>query len=432
MTTAVLHFVPIALLAIASFITFRARDGHTARALGVGGAALSLALSVVASVSAAGEAADGAREVDGISTAFVLFTGVLALTTLLGAPTGAGIRSRATRVLLTTASLEAMFVVRAPILVFVLFTASAIPTYVAIRGNRGPTLTARGFATHQVISALFVGMGLFFRGRTDLSALLLCIGIFARQGVFPLHSWAPPVFQEAPLGSAAIFLHSQAGAYLLARLLLSTPDAVPTLFLDGAGVATALYGAMLACAQPNAKRSLGYLALSQSALVLTGLASGGVTGAAGGILLVIGVGLAQAGAAVTLECVKARRGALAMGSKGYVEIDHGLLATFLFLGLACVGLPATIGFAAEDLVFHSALAHRPFVGVGMVVATALAGLAVLRIYFGLTGGERRGASPGLLLRERVALVGLSALLLGLGLAPRPAIATIASAVVSHR
>ncbi len=419
MITLALHAAAVASIGLASPWASRMPDGRAARALGVAAAAVSLGLGVAASALASrgGEAAG----VDGISSTFVLFVGALALVTLLGQPTDEGTRARTARVLLTTASLETLFLVREPLLVFLLFAASAIPTYVALRANRGPNLVARGFATHQVMSALLVGAGLFLAGdghaARSAAALLLTVGLFVRQGALPFHSWMPPLFEQAPLGSAAIFVHSQAGAYLLARLLLSTPDVVPTAFLDLVGVATAIYGATLACAQSDARRALGYLAVGQSALVLTGLASAGVTGIVGGLLMVIGVGLAQAGAAVSLECVRSRRGDLVLGSKGHVEVGRGVSASFLALGLAGVGLPGTLGFVAEDLVFHSALEHRPLVGAAMVLATSLSGLAVLRIYFGLAGGERRPLEVrDLLRRERVALVGLFVVLLGLGLA----------------
>ncbi|MBC7173873.1 MAG: hypothetical protein H5U40_15640, partial [Polyangiaceae bacterium] len=170
------------------------------------------------------------------------------------------------------------------------------------------------------------------------------------------------------------------------------------------------------------------------ALVLTGLAAGGVVGLVGGVLMVIATGLAQAGFTVALGCVEARRGELPLDRySGGHEQTPGLAGLFLLLGLASVGLPGTLAFVAEDLVFHAALEHRPWVGIAMVVTTALNGISVFRLYLHLFGGAtRRHGERDLLARERIALVGLAAALLVLGLMPEPLLAPAERTLLAAR
>jgi NADH:ubiquinone oxidoreductase subunit 4 (subunit M) len=93
------------------------------------------------------------------------------------------------------------------------------------------------------------------------------------------------------------------------------------------------------------------------------------------------------------------------------------------LGLASVGLPGTLAFVAEDLVFHATLEARPWTGVAVIAATALNGISVLRIAFRLFGGRTRRTGEGDLTgRERLVLGALGAFLFALGLAPHPILA----------
>lgn len=57
-----------------------------------------------------------------------------------------------------------------------------------------------------------------------------------------------------------------------------------------------------------------------------------------------------------------------------------LAVFFAVCGLALVGLPGTLGFAAEDLLFHGALESHPLLGLALPVATALNAITILRLF----------------------------------------------------
>jgi NADH-quinone oxidoreductase subunit M len=94
------------------------------------------------------------------------------------------------------------------------------------------------------------------------------------------------------------------------------------------------------------------------------------------------------------------------------------------MGLACTGFPGTLGFIGQELLLDGAVDVFPVMGFAIVIASALTGLAVLRMYFSLFCGRsdplahpslRLGSRP----REAWTFVALVIALLGLGLAPRP-------------
>src|SRR5262249_37662965 len=93
------------------------------------------------------------------------------------------------------------------------------------------------------------------------------------------------------------------------------------------------------------------------------------------------------------------------------------------LGLACTGFPGTLGFVGQELLVNGAVDAFPVMGFAIVIASALTGLAVLRMYFSLFCGRPdapsgRDVRLGLTRREAWTFVALVIALIGFGLAPR--------------
>ena len=64
-----------------------------------------------------------------------------------------------------------------------------------------------------------------------------------------------------------------------------------------------------------------------------------------------------------------------------------LAIAFLLMGLACTGFPGTLGFIGQELLVDGAVDVFPVMGFAVVIASALTGLAVLRMYFSLFCGR---------------------------------------------
>jgi NADH-quinone oxidoreductase subunit M len=105
------------------------------------------------------------------------------------------------------------------------------------------------------------------------------------------------------------------------------------------------------------------------------------------------------------------------------EHTPSLAAFFLLTGLASVGFPGTFGFVGTELLVDGAVQIYPYVGVAVVIATALNGIAVTQAYFRVFTGARHVASISLTPRpvERFAVLTLALLILGGGLWPQPGI-----------
>jgi len=262
--------------------------------------------------------------------------------------------------------------------------------------------------------------------RAQLVAMwLIAIAALIRKGIVPFHAWLPEVFDHGKLGPAILFNAPQVGAYM--TVVLIVPRASPDLLRVIAVLAllTAVYGAGLALVQTSARRALGYLFMSKSALVMAGLDCTSVSALAGGLLVWLSAGLAFAGLARCVLVLEARRGRLDLTRyHGGYERMPLLAVSFLAMALACTGFPGTLGFVGQELLVDGAVGAFPIMGFAVVIASALTGLAVVRMYFSLFCGRphvlaHAGLQLGLRPREAWTFVALVVTLIALGIAPRP-------------
>ena len=254
---------------------------------------------------------------------------------------------------------------------------------------------------------------------------LIVVAALVRNGIFPFHAWVPEVFDHGRLGPAILFSAPQLGAYIILVLIvpLASPEVLRTVAVLALG--TAVYGAALALVQTSARRACGYLFTSQSALVMAGLDCTSASALAGGLVLWLSAGTAFAGLARCVLVLEARRGRLDLSTHhGGYERMPVLAVSFLSMGLACTGFPGTVGFAGQELLMGGAVDVFPVLGFAVVIASALTGLGVLRMYFSLFCGRRDalaagGVHLGLTPREAWTFTSLVLVLVGFGLVPRP-------------
>jgi NADH-quinone oxidoreductase subunit M len=273
--------------------------------------------------------------------------------------------------------------------------------------------------------ALLVSPGTRDTGFEWVGMWLVVISALIRKGIVPFHAWVPEVFDRGRLGPAILFNAPQLGAYITVVLIVprASPEMLRVIAILALG--TAVYGAALALVQTSARRACGYLFVSQSALVMAGLDCTSASALAGGLLVWLSAGLAFGGLARCVLVLEARRGRLDLTRYhgGYQRMPL-LAVSFLAMGLACTGFPGTLGFVGQELLVDGAVDAFPVMGFAVVIASALTGLAVLRMYFSLFCGRadapaQAGLRLGLRPREAWTFVALVIVLVGLGVVPRP-------------
>ncbi|MEK6257300.1 MAG: proton-conducting transporter membrane subunit [Planctomycetota bacterium] len=335
--------------------------------------------------------------------------------------------------LISEAILLATICCREPWIVIGLLAAGTVRPYLDLRTRGQPT---RVYVIYMAAYVLLMVAGwsiVEMEGQDQAHSLWavvpLLVAVFIRSGIAPFHSWMLDLFDRSTLGSALLFVAPLTGAYAAVRLLLPiAPDWV----LRSIGLVslfTAVYAAGMALIQRDARRFFCFLFLSHSALVLVGLEMGtprlsSPIGLTGGLCVWLSIGLSLGGFGLTLRALEARRGRLKLTEfQGLYEHTPTLAVCFLLTGLGSVGFPGTLGFVGTEMLIDGAVETYPYIGVAVVIAAALNGIAVVQAYFRLFTGTRYSSSVSLQIgeRERFGVLLLAALILIGGIFPQQGI-----------
>jgi NADH-quinone oxidoreductase subunit M len=220
---------------------------------------------------------------------------------------------------------------------------------------------------------------------SHLAMWLIVLAVALRKGLFPLHSWVVTSFEHGPLLPTALLFNGHLGALLIARSEAVTLPHFAHQVLDMLSIAaliTALIASLRSFAEKKPRRLLAFVCISQASFILAGLATANAEGITGALVHWLVVTAASSGLIAIVRILEVR-----VMDVTNPESDLGLavkaprLATFfLICGLALIGLPGTLGYCAEDLLFHGALASHPFLGVALLVATAFNAINLIRLY----------------------------------------------------
>ncbi len=309
-----------------------------------------------------------------------------------------------------------------------LLALSTVPPYFELK-SRGKS--TRIYVIHM---AAFVGLMVFgqacrsFEGNQTQASLCssvpLLMAALIRCGVAPVHVWLTDLYENATFGTALLYTTPLCGAYAIVHLVLPSAPGWVLQWLGLLSLITAVYAAGMAMVQKDVRRFFSYLFLSQSSLVLVGLESVSQVGLTGGLCVWASVVLALSGCGLTLRALESRFGHFELRQyRGLYEHVPSLAVCFLLTGLGSVGFPGTIGFVGTEILIDGVVGTYPHVGMLLIMAAALNGIAIMRAYFLLFTGTRHVSSVSLRvsLPERLSVLTLAALILGGGFVPQPGI-----------
>lgn len=260
---------------------------------------------------------------------------------------------------------------------------------------------------------------------TALALLALVLAALLRMGILPFHYWLLDAFESTSLSVLSLLLNSHLGVYLLIRFAIPLSPVMATKaapLVSVLAMLSSVFMAVVALAEKRPRRILGMLCISQSGFILAGLANQTQQGITGALVQWWVVAFAITGMVTVYGGIEARHSGVRAPS-GFLGLGAHAprLATFFAIcGLALVGLPGTLGFVAEDLLFHGALSAHPWLGLALPLATALNAITVLRLFAVLFLGRRAIHTvpiPDAQPRETLALAVIVVLLVLGGLMP---------------
>lgn len=236
-----------------------------------------------------------------------------------------------------------------------------------------------------------------------LFAVVMIVAGFAfKMAVVPWQMWVPDVYQGAPTPvSAFLSTASKASAFAVVIRIMYTAFGSESLSQDWSGlfaalaVASMIFGNLLALAQSDIKRLLGYSTIAQAGYMLIGVAavaantdSGSpLAGPQGTMYYLAGYAFTNLAVFFAIIAISNRTGSNAISSLNGLGKRSPMLAVMLTVGvISLLGIPPTVGFMSKAVVFsaaiNSGLLWLAVVGVINTVVSAFYYLRIIRaVYF---------------------------------------------------
>jgi len=259
------------------------------------------------------------------------------------------------------------------------------------------------------------------------SAFLLAFAI--KVPLFPFHTWLPDAHVEAPTAGSVILagVLLKMGTYGLLRFCLPLfPSAALAAapYLSLVALIGIVYGALVAMVQADLKKLVAYSSVSHMGLVVLGIFAFTLQGLEGATFQMLNHGLSTGALFLLVGMIYDRRHTRLISEFGGLAHGNPLLATFfLVVTLSSIGLPGLNGFVGEVLVLAgTVLSNRTYAAVaatGMILGAVYMLWMYQRVFLGKVTNPANNAIPDLEAREKLILVPIVILMLGMGVYSSP-------------
>ena len=403
--------------------------------------------------------------VDGISLFIILMTTLMTLIGMASMGETKNIKNMIVTLLFLEMTMVGVFVALDAIIFYLFWELSLVPMLYIVGAWGGPlrVYASIKFFLYTFTGSLIMLVGMLFVAYiyhsltgvwsfavTDWYALVLpvnyqlwlfaafFIGFAIKVPMFPFHTWIPYAHGQAPtIGSvilAAVLL--KMGTYGFVRfslpmfpdasVLTITPIAVLSLIMI-------IYTAMIAYAQKDVKQVIAYSSVSHMGIIMLGLFAMNAEGLSGSVFQMLSHGIVSGALFMLVGMIYDRRHTKLMSEFGGIaSVMPKFAVIFGVMLMASVGLPLTIGFVGEFLVLLGFYQVSPMMTILAGTSIILGAVYMLRVmkrtFFGPLNNEENKKLKDLNGRETWSLIPLVAIVIWLGVYPKPVLEPIDNSV----
>ncbi len=231
-------------------------------------------------------------------------------------------------------------------------------------------------------------------GGQQVTAFALFFIAFAiKMPIFPLHTWQPDAYEQAPTAVTMVMsaVMVKMGLYGILRWLLPL---FPTAFVAHINVVVILsvigilYASFIAIRQDDIKRLIAYSSIAHIGLMNAAIFSHHQIGIQGAMFQLFSHGINVLGLWIVADIIEQQTGTRSMQQMGGLAKKQPTLAILLVgFSLANIALPLTNAFVGEFLMFNSLFQYNVWVGAAAGVSIILAAIYTLNMVQKVAYGE---------------------------------------------
>jgi NADH-quinone oxidoreductase subunit M len=394
--------------------------------------------------------------VDGISLLLLVLTGFLTPLALLGSWESVHKQTRAfcIFVLLLESAMMGVFISLDLFLFYIFWDAMLVPMYflIGIWGYERRIYAAIKFILYTMAGSvlmLLAILGLAYLHYTATGTysfdllklyemqvplhpqfwffLAFALAFAIKVPLFPFHTWLPDAHVEAPTAGSVILagVMLKMGTYGLVRFAFPLFPEAAAYFAPALAVLAVIgiiYGALVAMVQPDMKKLVAYSSVSHLGFVVLGIAAMNTQGVSGAVYQMLSHGISTGGLFLIVGMLSDRRHTRLIAEYGGLKkVMPHLVAAFLIVTLASIGLPGLNGFVGEFLILLGAFRWDPrlaaFAATGVILSATYMLWMFQRVNYGPVTNEKNANLPDLRPREWAVIVPIIAVAILMGVLP---------------
>src|SRR6187549_366052 len=257
--------------------------------------------------------------------------------------------------------------------------------------------------------------------------LAFAVAFAIKVPLFPFHTWLPDAHVQAPTAGSIILagVLLKMGTYGLVRFAFPLFPAAAAEFAPWIALLAVIgivYGALVAMVQPDMKKLVAYSSVSHLGFVVLGICAMNVQGVQGAVYQMLAHGISTGGLFLIVGMLSDRRHTRLISEYGGLKsVAPRLVAAFMIMTLASIGMPALNGFIGEFLTMLGAFLWDPrFVvaaGLGVILSAVYMLWMFQRVYLGSVTNEENETLQDLKPREWASVIPLCALAIFMGVFP---------------
>jgi len=269
-------------------------------------------------------------------------------------------------------------------------------------------------------------IGMFLRQQgadaaLEFAMLMVLIGIGMTSAIFPLHTWVPDAYWSAPTAVSALLsgASGKVGIYAMIRILhqsVGLESFRAAALLPWLGLATALFGSILALCQTDIKRLLAYTTISSNGFSVVLLSMQSMVGFQSLVLSIMNHATAKALLFMSAGCLVHSFSRREFGKmKGAWTLMPGICIAFVVGSVADIGGPS-LGFLSKVYLFLGLIETNSIALVVLAVAILITAAAYLRVIQSMISSEPAFISPAdlpILMKVPTSILTLGCIALGM-------------------